>query len=122
MFYSGALIAVLVSAAIFMQVLSTDLIRRLPSYATLRAMGFGAGFVHAVALLQSLLLGLLGFGPALLLALGANRLVAALTHLPAALTPATLALLAGLFTLSAALSLASALRRLRRVDPAELFA
>jgi len=122
MFYSGALIALLVSTAIFMQVLTSDLLRRLPSYATLCAMGFDSAFVHGVALLQSLLLGALGFLPALGLTLLGNRLLASVTHLPMAITAPALGGLLLLFTISGLLSLVAALRRLRRIEPAELFA
>jgi putative ABC transport system permease protein len=121
MFLSGALMAVLVSVAIFMQVMTSDILRRLPSYATLRAQGFSGGFVHAVAGLQSLLLGLAGFLPAYGLAWLAARLIVALTHLPLAFDASTVSVLFTLFACSGALSLLAALHRLRRIEPAELF-
>jgi putative ABC transport system permease protein len=114
-------IAFLVGSVILLQVISTDIVNRLKEFATLKAMGFGPGFVFGVGLFQSLLLA----GGAFLIALVATTLILAVvqatTHLPAGVTPLlAIATLAIVLTMTV-LSVVSVVRRIAKADPAELY-
>jgi putative ABC transport system permease protein len=121
MLRSGMVIAVLVGAVILLQVLSTEVINRLKEYATLKAMGFGPGFIYGVGLAQTVLLALGAFLPAAAAGAWVLWMVHARTHLGTALTPAL-----AMQVLAAALAMCVlagiiALARIRRTDPAELY-
>jgi len=114
-------IAFLVGSVILLQVISTDIVNRLKEFATLKAMGFGPGFVFGVGLFQSLLLA----GGAFLIALAVTALVLAVvqatTHLPAGITPLLAIMTLVIVLTMTALSVVSVVRRIARADPAELY-
>lgn len=117
----GMVIAFLVGAVILLQVLSTEIGNRIKEFATLKALGFGPGFVYGVGLTQTVLLAIGAFLPAAGLGAVVLWLVREKTHLPTALTP-----LLGGSVLAIALVMCMAaglvvLRRVHRADPAELY-
>ncbi len=117
----GVLVGFGVGAIVVSQILFADVSDHLPEYATLKAIGYGNGYLYGVVLWQSTLLAALGYLPGLGAALVLYRLTAEATLLPMDLAPslgaAVLALTVGMCFLSGAL----ALRKLRRADPAEIF-
>jgi putative ABC transport system permease protein len=120
-FASGVLVAVAVAVVVVYQVLSNDVRKHLPEYATLKAMGYTNRYLSRVVVVQALLYALGAFGPALILAYVAYRVTAALAGIPMRMTVSNLALALGL---AAAVSLFSAMLstgKLRSADPAELF-
>jgi putative ABC transport system permease protein len=120
-FTSGVLVAMAVAAVVVYQVLSNDVRRHLPEYATLKAMGYTNRYLSRVVVVQALIYALGAFGPAVALAYVVYRVTAALAQIPMRLTVTNLAIALGM---AAAVSLLSALLsvgKLRRADPAELF-
>jgi putative ABC transport system permease protein len=117
----GAVIGFIVGMLISYQVLYTDLSDQLPQYATLKAIGFGDGYLVLSVLKQAGLYALVALVPAWLVAGILFRAIGNMTLLPLQLTP-------GLLLFSAALTLTmclssgfAAMRRVLDADPAEVF-
>jgi len=120
-FTFGAIMGLVVGFIIVYQILFADVQDHLKEYATLKAMGFTHGYLRTVVLQQSLVLALLGFLPGI----GLSHLIfdkaAAVTGLPLALDRDAAVFI---FLLTIGMCAASgilALRKLRAVDPAEVF-
>jgi putative ABC transport system permease protein len=121
MFTSGVLVAFVAGAVILYQVLASEVQNRLREYATLKALGYGNGYVYGVVVRQALIFSGLGFIPAFVLALGLYFLLRT-----QALVPITMELtrVASVFLLTAVMCLSAtflAVRKLREADPADLF-
>lgn len=121
MLYAGMVIAFVVGAVILYQVLATEVSLRMGEYATMKAMGFGPGFIYGVAMVQGAMYAVVGFVIAAAAARVAFAEIRNLVPLPMALD----APLAGT-VLAAAVAMCAtagylALRRLKRADPAALF-
>ena len=117
----GVLVGLVVGGIIVYQILYSDVTDHLAEYATLKAMGYGDGFVVAIILQESLILALLSFAPSLLLSLGLYGFLARSTSLMVVMT-ASRAVLVFVFTLGmCAISGWLATAKLRRLDPAEIF-
>lgn len=117
----GVLVGALVGIAITYQVLSTDVNDHMKEYATFKAVGYRHGFFVSIIAEQSVILGLLGFVPGMLVAFGFYALVSAITGLPLAMDAARLL---GVLTGTIVMCLLSgmmAARRLKRAEPAALF-
>jgi putative ABC transport system permease protein len=120
-FTSGVLVAMLVAAVVVYQVLSNDVRRHLPEYATLKAMAYTDFYLSRAVVVQGLIYVLGAFGPAVIVAYVAYRVTAALASIPMRMTVPNLALA---LLLAAAVSVFSALLtvgKLRTADPAELY-
>ena len=120
-FTSGVLVAMAVAVVVVYQVLSNDVRRHLPEYATLKAMGYTNRYLSRVVVVQALMYALGAFGPAVVVAYFVYRVTAALAQIPMRLTVSNLALALGM---AAAVSLLSALLsvgKLRTADPADLY-
>jgi len=120
-FSLGVLLGFAVGSVIVAQILFADVTDHLPEYATLKALGYGNGFLYGVVLWQSLILGLLGYLPGLGLALELGRVAGTATGLPVAISVETGLLVLGLTVAMCGVSGSFALRKLRRADPAEVF-
>lgn len=117
----GVAIGTIVGIVIVYQVLSTDVADHLREYATLKAMGYESRFFLGIVFEEAIVLGLLGFVPGILVAMGLYALVAGATDLPLAMNLGRAAtVLIGTVVLCA-VSGALATRRLDRADPADLF-
>jgi len=120
-FAFGAIMGLVVGAIIVYQILFADVTEHLPEYATLRAMGYGNGFVSGIVLQQAAILGVLGYLPGLGAAAWLYARAAAATNLPLSVTPeragTVFAMTLGMCAISALL----AVRKVRRLDPAEVF-
>lgn len=120
-FGSGAVVGFVVGAVILYQVLASQILRALPQYATLKAMGYGNGYLGAVVVRFAALLAVLAYGPALLAALAGYALIRHLTLLPVDMTAdRALLVLAGTLVMTVGAAWAS-LRAVRRADPVDLF-
>src|SRR5262249_2965993 len=98
-----------------------DVADHLAEYATLKAIGYPNGYINGVVLRQALLLAVGGFLPGLLVSAFIYRYLVWLTDLPMLLTPGRIGLI---FALTVCMCVASgllALRKVRAVDPAEVF-
>lgn len=120
-FAFGAIMGLVVGAIIVYQILFADVTEHLPEYATLRAMGYANGFVSGIVLQQAAILAVLGYLPGLAAAAGLYARAAAATNLPLAVTPERAGVVFGLTLGMCAVSALLAVRKVRRLDPAEVF-
>ncbi len=120
-FGSGLLIAVVVGIMVVYQIVSTQVGRQLPQFATLKAIGYGDGALAVTVAAMSLLLVIAGFAPALGAATWSYRLIRERTLLPVTMTAGHAASVLGAALAMAAISALLALGGLRRADPADVF-
>ncbi len=120
-FAFGAIMGFVVGAIIVYQILFADVSEHLHEYATLRAMGYSNRFVSGIVLQQAVILGVLGFLPGLLLSQVLYARAAAATFLPLHVTLDRALLVFGLTLGMCAISGLLAVRKVRRLDPAEVF-
>jgi putative ABC transport system permease protein len=120
-FGSGLLISLVVGTMIVYQIVSTQVGRQLPQFATLKAIGYHDRSLAATVTAMSLLIVIAGFIPALAAALGLYSLIRQETLLPVTMSElrpiAVLAAALGMAVISALLSVWV----LRRADPADIF-
>jgi putative ABC transport system permease protein len=120
-FAFGAIMGLVVGAIIVYQILFADVSEHLREYATLRAIGFRSRFVSGIVLQQAAILAVLGFVPGVLAVHWLYGKAAAATNLPLYLTPER-ALTVFLLTLAmCAISGLLAMRKVQKLDPAEVF-
>jgi putative ABC transport system permease protein len=118
--FAGALLGVIVGTVIVAQTLYASTKDHLNEFATLRAIGSSASYIHMVIVWQALLSAVIGFG----LAAGIGILVMKMTAesaLPILLTPR---MLTGLFVLTVVMCVVSAfaaIMKVTRIDPAMVF-
>lgn len=119
--FAGMILAMFVGAVIVYQILYTDINDHLKEYATLKAIGLGSGYFIKFIVSESLILLVMGFIPGLIISAILFFQASASAGLPARLTlSGTLTV----FMMSAFMCLAAGLlatRRLRSVDPADIF-
>lgn len=120
-FAFGAIIGFVVGAIIVYQILFADVSDHLPEYATLKAIGYSNGFVSRVVLQQAVVLAILGYLPGLLGSLWLFGRAGAATRLPMEMSLERGLLVLGLTVAMCAFSGLIALRKVRRLDPAEIF-
>jgi putative ABC transport system permease protein len=120
-FAFGAIMGFVVGAIIVYQILFADVSEHLGEYATLRAMGYSNGFVSGIVLQQAAILGVLGFIPGLLAAHVLYGRAAAATFLPLSVTPERAGTVFAMTLAMCAISGLLAVRKVRRLDPAEVF-
>lgn len=120
-FGSGLVVSFVVGIMVLYQTLATQITRQLPQFATLKAIGYGNGTLDAIVLLESLLIMLVAFLPALLAAVAIYAFVRSETLLPLDLTGSELGMVFAITLVMAAISAMLSLGGLRRADPAEIF-
>jgi len=120
-FWMGTIVGFVVGMLISYQIIYTDLSDQLPQYATLKGMGYGTGYLTRVVFQQAALSAVTAYVPAWLLCLVVYRVIGELALMPLQMTLRqtliSFALTLGMCLVSAAL----AIRRVVRVDPAEVF-
>jgi len=120
-FAFGAIMGFVVGAIIVYQILFADVSEHLNEYATLRALGYPNRFISGIVIQQAVILGVLGYFPGVLLVYWLSGKAAAATSLPLYITQDR-ALTVFLLTLSmCAISALLAVRKVRRLDPADVF-
>jgi putative ABC transport system permease protein len=120
-FVMGVALAFVVGVVFVYQVMASDVGSRLGEFATLKAMGYGDGYINRVVLQQALLLALAGYVPGLLAATGLYTLTRQVARLPIGMTWETAGLVLGLIVVMCTASGLLALRKVRAADPADLF-
>jgi putative ABC transport system permease protein len=120
-FGSGLLISVVVGIMVVYQIVSTQVTRQLPQFATLKAIGYGDGALAATVATMSLLIVVAGFAPALAAAAWAYRAIRERTLLPVTMTPGHVAAVLAAALAMATVSALLAIGGLRRADPADVF-
>jgi putative ABC transport system permease protein len=120
-FAFGAVMGLIVGLIIVYQILFADVQDHLKEYATLKAMGYTHGYLRNVVLQEAIILAVLGFLPGLGIAHLVFAKGADATRLPLEMSVQSAL---GVFLLTVAMCAGSgmlALRKLRAVDPAEVF-
>ncbi len=120
-FAFGAIMGLIVGGIIVYQILFADVSEHLNEYATLRAIGFKNRFVSGIVLQQATILAVLGYLPGLLLVWWLYGVTADATQLPLYITAERAFGVFGLTLAMCALSGMLAMRKVRRLDPAEVF-
>ncbi|MDX2176849.1 MAG: ABC transporter permease DevC [Candidatus Sumerlaeia bacterium] len=116
-----ASVAFVVGMIIVYQILYTDVINHLPQFATLKAMGFGDGFLLRIILSQGLILSLIGFWPGLLGARILARAAQKAISLPVEVTPDRIVQVMGMTVVMCAVAAGLAVHKLSSADPADVF-
>ena len=120
-FAFGAIMGLIVGLIIVYQILFADVQDHLQEYATLKAMGYTHGYLRNVVLQEAIILAVLGFVPGMGIAHLVFTKGADATRLPLEMS---LESALSVFALTVAMCAGSgmmALRKLRAVDPAEVF-
>lgn len=120
-FLIGTIMGLVVGAIICYQIQFTDISEHMPEFATLKAMGYGAGYFWSVVLCQSFYLACLGFLPGLIVSLGLYQLLAASSGLVMSMTWDRILLVWILTMCMCMISGSLAIRKLFNSDPASLF-
>jgi putative ABC transport system permease protein len=118
----GTVMGFIVGMVMVYQVLSTDVADHLAEYATFKAMGFTNAYLVGIIVEECFILATIGFVPGLIAGEGLMKLMHIATALPTSLPFSRMVLV---FLLTFVLCMVSGIiasRRLRRADPAEVFA
>ena len=120
-FAFGVVMGFVVGGIIVYQILFADVSEHLNEYATLRAIGYRNRFVSGIVLQQAAILAVLGYLPGVAIVYWLYGKAAAATNLPLYITQER-AITVFLMTLAmCAISALMAVRKVRRLDPAEVF-
>ncbi|MGD9806713.1 MAG: ABC transporter permease [Hyphomicrobiaceae bacterium] len=117
----GALLGLLVGTVIVAQTLYSSTKDHLNEFATLRALGSSAGYIHRVILLQAALSAGLGYALGMIIAMTIIYF-SQNTALPIIMTPGLAAGLLALTIFMCAISALAAIMKVTRIDPAMVFA
>lgn len=117
---AGAVLGLIVGIVIVAQTLYSSTKDHINEFATLRALGAGAGYIVKVILMQAVLSGLIGYGLGFLLALGVIE-AAKDTKLTVIMTPELAATLFAVTIGMCVFAAISAIVKVVRIDPAVVF-
>lgn len=120
-FTFGVVIGLVVGLVIVYQILFSDVQDHLQEYATLKAMGYKQSYLNMLVLKEAVILAVAGFIPGILLADLVYAQAAAATNLPLVMTTERAVMVLVMTVVMCALSGLIALRKVRSVDPAEVF-
>jgi putative ABC transport system permease protein len=120
-FGSGLLISFVVGIMIVYQIVSTQVGRQLPQFATLKAIGYPDRSLVATVSAMSLLIVVAGFVPALLAALGLYSVIREETLLPVTMSEMRLVAVFAAALVMASISALLSVGSLRRAAPADVF-
>jgi putative ABC transport system permease protein len=118
--FAGALLGMIVGTVIVAQTLYSSTKDHLNEFATLRAIGSSARYIHKVIIFQALMSAVIGFCFAAAIGWIVVRATAD-TALPVIMTPTMTILLLVLTVLMCVLSAVSAIVKVTRIDPAMVF-
>jgi len=117
----GAVMGFVVGAIIVYQILYADVADHLGEYATLKAMGYSNLFISWVVVQQAMILAVLGYLPGVAACWWLYAKAGAATHLPMYLTRERGVTVLVLTVVMCSIAGLIALRKVRSVDPAEIF-
>ena len=120
-FAFGAIMGFVVGAIVVYQILFADVSEHINEYGTLRALGYSNGFVSGIVMQQAAILAVFGYLPGAVAAHFLYGAAAAATRLPLHLTVERGLTVLLLTVLMCLLSGFLALRKVRKLDPAEVF-
>jgi putative ABC transport system permease protein len=117
----GVLLGFVVGMVICYQILATDVADHVSEYATLKAIGYPNRYLSLVVLQEALILAAFGFAVGLPATLGLYYLLTDITGLPMRMTPGRGGLILVLTFAMCAGSGLLAVRKVKKVDPADVF-
>jgi putative ABC transport system permease protein len=120
-FAFGSIIGFIVGTVIVYQILFSDVSDHLAEYATLRAIGYSNGYVSRVVVQQALILAVLGYALGTLGTIRLYEIARTATRLPIELTTERAVGVLIATVVMCAISGLLALRKVRKLDPAEVF-
>lgn len=120
-FTFGVVLALLVGAIFVYQMMVADIKKRLPEYATLKAVGYRFGYLFRVVVWQAMFLAVGGFVGGFLTSLVLYRVTAAAAQLPVFMTAERTVTVFALTTAMCVGSGLVAVRKVQSADPADLF-
>ena len=120
-FAFGSAVGLLVGSIIVYQILFTDVSDHLREYATLKAMGYRDRYLFGIVLQEAGLLAVLGFAPGAVVAALLYRVAGDATKLPMQMELGRTLLVLLLTIAMCCIAGSAALRKVRSVDPAEVF-
>lgn len=120
-FGSGLLISLVVGIMVVYQIVSTQVSRQLPQFATLKAIGYDDSALAGTVAVMSLLIAVAGFAPAMAAAALLYGEIRQKTLLPVTMSASHAAEVLVASLVMATVSALLAVSGLRRVDPAEVF-
>jgi putative ABC transport system permease protein len=120
-FGPGLLISIVVGIMVVYQIVSTQVSRQLPQFATLKAIGYGDGALAGTVAAMSLMIAAAGFAPALAAAVWLYGEIRQKTLLPVTMSAGQAAVVLAAALVMAAVSALLAVGGLRRADPADVF-
>ena len=120
-FSFGSLMGLIVGMVIVYQILFSDIANHLREYATLKAIGYGNGYLARTVLGSALILAVLGFVPGAVASALLYDVVGAATFLPLGMTLERGLTVFGLIFGMCGLAGLLAMRKLRDADPADMF-
>lgn len=120
-FGMGAAVGFFIGAVVVYQILYTEVTNHLPQYATMKAMGFGDGYLLRIVLNQSVILSLLGYFPGFVLALWLYRVATNAIQMQFTMTVERAVFVFFLTMLMCGGSAMIALRKVKTADPADVF-
>ena len=117
----GVVVAFVVGLVILNQTLSTQIMRQLPQYATLKAIGHTDHYLGRIVITLAMIMSAVGYVPAVAFAMVIYAVIRHATVLPVAMTELRLVSVLAIALLMSAVSAYFAMRVLRRADPMDLF-
>ena len=120
-FAMGVVVGFIIGVIICYQILYTDIVDHLPQLATMKALGYHNRDLVKLVLKQALLLGILGFIPAVLMTFSLYTTLTGITGIVTLLTVPRILLVLALTLGMCLVSGLLAVRRALEVDPADLF-
>jgi putative ABC transport system permease protein len=120
-FGSGLVISIIVGVMVVYQIVSTQVSRQLPQFATLKAIGYADRALAGTVAAMSLMIVAAGFVPALAAAVWLYRVIRQETLLPVTMSADHIVEVLAASLAMAAVSALLAVGGLRRADPADVF-
>jgi len=117
----GVLTAFLIGAVIVYQILNTDVMERLPEYATLKAIGYSNQQLAAIVIKQSTIVAILGYIAGVLWGLGVYQIMRSATSLPVQMSITNILLILLLTLLMCNISAVISLQKVIKLDPSDVF-
>ena len=120
-FSLGVGLGIMVGAVVVYQILYTNVTEHLAEFATLKAMGYKHRYLLSTVFQQAIFIAVLGYVPGFLLTILAYEFARNMTLLPFAMTVSRAILVLTGTIMMCLISGASAVRKLKAADPADIF-
>lgn len=120
-FLLGVVLGLVVGIVVVYQILYANVTENLPQYATLKAIGYGHQYLLSIVLQQSMFIAILGYIPGFLMAELLYNLTRQATLLPISMNFPRAISVFSLTAIMCFLAGATAMRKLKAADPADIF-